>query len=566
MKVVLNYKKFLTAISVAAACFALVSCANPYGWRDGVREKMDENLNDARGAKPPADVSKALLPPLEIALPEGKVASVEPRFDLTVSNAPARQVFMGLVEGSKYSVVVHPDVQGTLSLNLKEVTVPDAFLAIRNGYGYDYRRDGNRFTVLGREMQTRMFNINYLNLIRKGKSDTRAAGSGEIGSKSSTSGGAGAPSATGAASASGSGTTVETTSQSDFWKDLGEALKAIVGDAGGRKVVVNPQTGVALVRAMPDELRMVEDYLGLTHASVNRQVVLEAKIIEVELNDRFQTGINWAAVKGNYTAGQVGGGSPSLSTSGATPVSGTLGSLRPGTGTFSQGVGTLSNAFGGVFTLSAIGSDFTAFLELLQAQGEVQVLSSPRVSTVNNQKAVIKVGGDEFFVTGATAGTAAVPGVSAAVPASVTLTSFFSGIVLDVTPQIDEQNNIILHIHPSVSTVAEKIKSIIVGSDTFSLPSAFSTIEESDNMVRAQSGQFIVIGGLMKEGTTEENDAIPLLGDIPILGNLFKHKKITRIKKELVILLKPTVVQFGQDWNEPIAESQGRMKKIRIGQ
>src|SRR5689334_5110167 len=143
-----------TFVLVFSAAITLAACqSNPYRWSDGVRTNVDQNLEQGKtqGASPtvPSDVSKALLPPLEIALPEGKVSAVEPRFDLTVSNAPARQVFVGLVEGSKYSVVVNSDVQGTLSLNLKEVTVPEAFLAIRNGYGYDYKREGNRFMVLG---------------------------------------------------------------------------------------------------------------------------------------------------------------------------------------------------------------------------------------------------------------------------------------------------------------------------------------------------------------------------------------------------------------------------------
>ena len=559
MNAVLNANKIGPAVLMAGLCVVLSSCSISPGWRDGVRGTMDESLNEGRGAKPPADVSNALLPPLDIALPEGKVAPLEGRFDLTVSNAPARQVFIGLVEGSKYSVVVHPSTAGTISLNLRDVTVPEAFESIRRVYGYEYRREGNRFLILGREMQTRLFNINYLNLIRKGKSNTNVSGSGEIGRTST-----GGASSASASAASSSGTSVETTSQSDFWKDITDALKAIVGTDGGRKLIVNPQSSIVLVRAMPDELRMIEEYLGVTHANVNRQVVLEAKILEVELNDRFQAGINWAAVGGGLTAAQVGGGSANLSTTGSTPASGALGSLRPGSGTFSPNLGTLGSAFGGVFTFSAVAGDFTAYLEMLKAQGEVQVLSSPRVSTVNNQKALIKVGGDEFFVVGATSGTAATT-TTAATPASVTLSSFFSGIVLDVTPQIDDQNNIILHIHPSVGTVAEKIKSVTVGSDVFSLPSAFSTIQESDNVVRAQSGQVVVIGGLMKEGSTDENSSVPFLGDIPIVGNLFKHKKVTRIKKELVILLKPTVIQLDQEWNDAIGETQGRIKKIRIG-
>jgi MSHA biogenesis protein MshL len=551
------------------AALLIAGCTTPSGWRKDVRNSIDKDLGEARAANDgtrgvPTDVSKALLPPIEISLPQGRTTPLEPRFDLVVNNAAVRQVFLGIVEGTPYSMVLHPGVGGAVTLNLKNVTVPEAMNAIRNVYGYEYRQDGNRFYVLGREMQTRLFMVNYLNLIRRGKSDTRVSGGG-IGQRSS-SGGTASLAPTGGASGFSS-IELQTQQDADFWKSLDATLKEIVGKEGGRKVIVNPQSGVVVIRAMPEELRVVEEYLGATHATVNRQVVLEAKIIEVELNDRFQAGINWSKVSGNYTAAQVGGGTADLSTSGTTPVAGSLGSLRPGTGTFSTTTpGTLSNAFGGVFTLAAKASDFTAFIELLKGQGEVQVLSSPRVSTINNQKAVIKIGGDEFFVTGVSSSTGTTSGgITTTSTPTVDLTSFFSGIVLDVTPQIDENKNIVLHIHPSVSAVTQKDKSFSVSGSAFNLPLALSTIQESDNVVRAQSGQIIIIGGLMKEGTTDENASVPILGDIPILGNLFRHKRVTRVKKELVILLKPTVIEAGQDWNDALRDSQERVKTIRIG-
>jgi MSHA biogenesis protein MshL len=547
------------ALAGMGLCVLLAGCNISPGWRDSVRGSVNDALGEGRDAKPPADVSQALLPPLEIAVPDGKVVALDPRFDLNVSNATARQVFLGLVEGTKYSVVVHPDVRGTLSLNLKEVTVPEAFESIRRVYGYEYRRDGNRFHILGREMQMRLFNVNYLNLIRKGKSDTRVSATGISSSGSTTGTGSGA---TTTSSTSQSGVQVETQSQSDFWKDLQTTLSALVGVDGGRKVIVNTQTGIVAVRAMPDELRLVEDYLGATHATVNRQVVLEAKIIEVELNDGFQAGINWAALHKGYTAGQVGGGRvfDNAGTISPSEIDGNTGNLNPG-GLFSAISGTNSSAFGGVFTLAARSSNFAAFVELLKSQGEVQVLSSPRVSTVNNQKAVIKVGTDEFFVTKQDVTTE-----QGTVTVTTDLAPFFSGIALDVTPQIDERGQINLHIHPSVSDVTGKnITIAVTGATIQQLPTAKSSVQESDNIVRAQSGQVIVIGGLMKEGSTDQNASVPFFGDIPILGNLFKHKKVTRIKKELVILIKPTVIELDQDWTDGIGESQERIKKIRIG-
>lgn len=554
------YKRYRRLVLALGALVLLSGCSISPGWRDGVRANIDESLAAPKDGKAlPEDVSKALLPPIEFALPDGKTQPLEPHFDLAVSNASARQVFMGLVEGTPYSMVLHPGVGGTLSLNLKNVTVPEAMSAIRHVYGYEFRREGGRFYVLGREMQTRMFPVNYLNMSRKGKSDTRVVSGG---------GGQAAAGASGGGTSGSSSVEVETLTQAEFWKELGDTLKAIVGTEGGRKVLVNSQTGIVVVRAMPDDLRIVEEYLGSTHASVNRQVVLEAKIIEVELNDGFQAGINWAKIKGDYTFGQVGGGSALAGTGvpGVSEIAGKTGNLNPGSA-FSAISGTNSSAFGGVFTLAVKTNDFAAFVELLKAQGEVQVLSSPRVSTVNNQKAVIKVGSDGFFAIGGTAGTAATS-TSAGTAGSVTLASFFSGIALDVTPQIDESNNILLHIHPAVSAVTQQDKTFSgLGAEgaNLVLPLALSAIQESDNIVRAASGHVIVIGGLMKEGSTDENASVPLLGDIPILGNLFKHKKVSRIKKELVILLKPTVIQNGQDWNDAVGDSHERVKKIRLG-
>ncbi len=432
---------------------------------------------------------------------------------------------------------------------------------MRVAFGYEFRREGNRFFILGRDMQTRLFSVNYLNLVRKGRSDTRVTASGLSSTGTSASGGAAATSTT-----TQSGVQVQTDSQSDFWKDLQATLAVLVGTEGGRKVIVSPQTGIVVVRAMPSELRVVEDYLGAAHASVSRQVVLDAKIIEVQLNDSFQAGINWAKLHGNYTVGQVGGGK-SLTGTGQPGPSETAGNsfdLNPATGLFNTATGTNASAFGGIFSVAAKSTSFSAFLELLKSQGEVQVLSSPRVSTINNQKAVIKVGSDEFFVIKQEITQASTIG---GLPTVTTdLAPFFSGIALDVTPQIDESGNINLHIHPSVSDVTSKIiVTSISGTTSQQLPTAKSSVQESDNIVRALSGQIIVIGGLMKEASTDENSSVPLLGDIPIVGNLFKQRKIVRVKRELVILLKPTIVNAAGDWGDEVKDVQERIKKIRIG-
>jgi len=564
--------RFVSALVPALAGVAalLAGCQiNPLQWDKQTAKTVEGEIAGAAreaGGKPevPADVSQALLPSLG-GRPAGDGKLLEPRFDLSVNNAPARQVFMGLVEGTPYSMVVHAEAGGNVTLHLKNATVPEAMEALRTVYGYEFRRDGNNFMVLGRGMQARIYPVNYLNLERKGRSLTRVS-SGELTQAGSTTSGSSATGGTGAAQPGGaaaaqvsSSVRVETDSKADFWKDLELSLKTIIGTANGRQAVVNPQAGVVIVRAMPDELRMVEEYLGVTHDSVNRQVILEAKVLEVELRDGYQTGINWAALGGNSVWGQVGGGT--IFNRGTSEIAGEDGNLNPGA-TFNDISGNLASAFGGVFSLAVKTNDFAAFLELLKTQGNVHVLSSPRVSTINNQKAVIKVGGDEFFVTSATGGTAATLSTPATAP-TVVLTPFFSGIALDVTPQIDASRNIILHIHPAVSEVLQRDKTFRVAGDDFSLPLASSTIQESDNVVRAGNGQIVVIGGLMKEGSTDQDAGIPLLADIPILGNAFKHKRVTRIKRELVILLKPTIVEGPQTWQGAVQDSQGRVEKYR---
>ncbi|HEY5682570.1 MAG TPA: pilus (MSHA type) biogenesis protein MshL [Sulfuricaulis sp.] len=554
------------ALITALAMF-LTGCQSiSPGWKDTVSASVDESFSPGRAGKDakavPSDVSSALLPPIEITLPQGGSVLLEPRFDLTVSSAPARQVFMGLVEGTPYSMILHPDVSGTISLNLKEVTVPETLNVIRQVYGYEYRREGNRFFILGRDMQTRMFPVNYLNLSRKGMSDTRVSASG-LTATGGVAGSGTTTTSTQGATQGASGVQIQTETQTDFWKSLTAALTTIIGSEGGRKLIVNPQAGVVLVRAMPDELRLVEDYLGITQTNMNRQVILEAKIVEVQLKDGFQSGINWAGIANKngktYTIGQVGGGT-SLGPTGLSSIAGNTGNLNPTTGIFTPISGTNSSAFGGVFSLAVQANNFAAFFELLKTQGDLNVLSSPRVSTMNNQKAVIKVGTDSYFVT--KQDTTATTVVGGTPTISTELSPFFSGIALDVTPQIDEAGNINLHIHPSVSEVSEKL--ITVASNQ-TISTALSSVQESDNIVRAGSGQIIVIGGLMKEASTDDNASVPVLGDIPLVGNLFKHKRVTRIKRELVILLKPTVINVGQDWSDAAGESQERIRKIRIG-
>ena len=178
-------------------------------------------------------------------------------------------------------------------------------------------------------------------------------------------------------------------------------------------------------------------------------------------------------------------------------------------------------------------------------------------TATNNQKAVIKVGDDEYFVTEVSNQNTITSGSTTVTP-NIELTPFFSGIALDVTPQIDEEGGVLLHVHPSVIETEEQEKVVTLNEERFVLPLAQSNIRESDTVIHAKSGEIVVIGGLMQSMVSEQNSKTPLLGDIPLLGNLFTNKRDVESKKELVILLKPTVVGSGT-WHKQVKQSREQL-------
>jgi len=559
-------------VLLALLALFLAGCATHQKNPGGTFDLVNQEMKGAAAAKPKsADeaVSQAMLPPLQVDLPPS-AQNVEPRFDLAVSNAPASQVFMALVSGTRYSMLVAPEVTGNITVNLKSVTVREALETIRELYGYEFKYQGTRIYIQSNAMQTRMFQINYLAGRRQGQSDLRVTSSSIT---SSSTGGTGTaatpvpvagstlPGAGGAANASSiPSSRISTSSDNDFWRELTQALNAIVGTLDGRGVIISPGSGVVLVKAFPADIRAVENYLRATQAIVERQVMLEAKIIEVSLNEEFQSGVNWSAFGGSgnrYAIGTVNPGA-TLNTTGALSSPGV--SVTPGV----AGAAAATAVGKGFFGLAFQSANFASLLNFLETQGSTQVLSSPRIATINNQKAVLKVGTDEFFVTNvSTTTTATGVGGSVSTP-SITLQPFFSGIALDVTPQIDDGNNIILHVHPSISVVTEKQKLIDLGVTLgqFNLPLATSAVNETDSVVRVQDGQIVAIGGLMKQEQTSDRSGLPGASGLRGIGMLFGQRSSALAKRELVILIKPTVIQNDSSWKEDLADTQGRLEQL----
>jgi MSHA biogenesis protein MshL len=581
-------QKLIHLACAAGAVASLAACQSQIAAKRDTYEEIGKEVRQAAANSPrqqaaPDAVEAALLPQLPALasqLPKAR-AVLDERFNVAFNQVPVQQFYNSIVAGTRYNMLIHPEVSGTITAHLKDVTLFEALDAVRELYGYDYKVEGTRIYIRPLTMQTRMFKVNYLTANRKGSSNVRVSSTSVGTAGATTSGQSGQsgngqnntpqqPQQNGQHATQEDSSNVTTTSDSNFWADLKEALTALMGGvADGRSLVISPQSGVIVVRAMPEQLRNVDQYLKATQLAVERQVILEAKILEVQLNTGFQSGINWASFASFKTghdnrvsAGflQPGSALQPLPFAGGQPPTMTTGAgLAASTGF------ALANAAtnpGSLFGLAFQTSNFAAMISFLESQGSVHVLSSPRIATMNNQKAVLKIGTDEFYVTGVSTTTNSNATGNTTSP-NVTLQPFFSGVVLDVTPQIDDEGNIMLHVHPSVSQVTTVNKVVNLGSaGSLNLPLAASSTSEMDSMVRGQDGQIVAIGGLMRQSTVNDRSQLPGAGDIPVVGALFRNTDSQTQKRELVVLIKPTIVDGAASWTQDMQDASGRIDKL----
>lgn len=550
-------KHHLCLISAAVLTAGCTSYRHPepVQAKDALRHAMTEQNKGGALTSVPKSVQSELLqlnrPPQAISMPE-------PRLRIAAHDVDAVEFFGSLFKGSRYSVAVHPGVAGQISVELKDVTLTEVLAVVGDMYGFDVQRKGNVFHVYPAGLRTETIPVNYLMMSRRGLSRTSVSTGGVTandnngnsnsfdnanGSNNSTSNSN--RSSNGSSNSDSNGTRIETDTSSDYWTDLRDTLQTLIGSGDGRAVITSPQAGLVTIRAYPKELKAVREFLNQSESHLKRQVVLEARILEVALNEGYEQGVDWSGLSASWDGnkGITGGGSATPSQLPTTP-------------------NQIFSALGGGAGFKISDGNFNVAVNLLKTQGDVNTLSSPRVTATNNQKAVIKVGTDEYFVTNAsTTITTNSSGVSDKTP-NVELTPFFSGIALDVTPQIDEEGKVLLHIHPSVIDTEEQQKTIDMGitGGKLQLPLAKSSIRESDTVVQANNGDIIVIGGLMKTDKQEIVSKVPLLGDIPWVGEAFTNRRESTKKVELVILLKPTVVEK-DTWQNELQRSSELLDK-----
>ena len=483
-------------------------------------------VSPARPAKPPEEK----LPGLIVTEIEGK-REPERLYSFSLRDADIREVLMALSKQTSFNIVVDLDVQGRVTVDLKNVSMVEALDTLTELLGLNYRIRQNLVRVGKPAPETRIFSLQYVNLKRTSSSSATAqigtAGGGIAGTTGGIAGTTGTTTGGGGGGTSGS-TTVSTSTDTDLWRDIEAGVTKLLSPAG--KMVLDKQSSNILVTDLPKFLDRIASFLESVEGSVQRQVLIEARIVEVTLTGEFRFGLDWGAIA---QAAALRG----ASTISAGKIIGQ--SLSPGAGGFQIGV---------------VSTDFRAILETISTQGELQVISSPKLATLNNQTAVIRAGTDEVFFETRVSETPSLTGTQTSRtvnPRTVTI-----GVVLGVTPQVGADGTVVLHIHPTVTEKRGEAKSAI--GDTFPI----LDVREADMIVRAREGQVVVIGGLMQEKRTDNESKVPILGDLPGIGRLFRSTTQEVRKTELVVLLSATVM-VGKKVDEITSRELERLNKTK---
>lgn len=559
------------------------------------------------------DLLSELIPSL--SLDEILLAPLEERISITSPNLSADVFFNSLVVDTDYGVVISEDVEVRINLSLPNVTVEEAMDIVAEIYNLDVTLRGNIFTVREGGLRTRQFTIDYLNVQRQGTSSISVSaqggqngggGGGGGGFGNSGFGGGGFNSSSnfggggfggggiggggiggggfggGGFGGGGAGGQITTSTSSDFWSDLETAITNLIGievqgggassgGAGigggfggiggiisgnqstvtdeGKSVLVQPLTGIIVVTAFPHELNRVEDFINLAQEALRREVIIQVQFLEVVLDKGYQYALDFNTF-GQQANNPITGSGEFDGTEG-----GLLGSVNKIAGQFLPG----DNGIDGIanpLQISTGFADFDAVFQLLETRGTVQVISSPQLRVLNNQKAVFSDGDQEFFQTQADTTTVAA-GDNTTTNANNNLQQFFSGISMDITPQISANGGITLHVHPTITSVESQSKQI--GGQI--VPLAKTSTREIDTVIKAENGKIIVLGGLAFERNVTESAGIPGINGIPIVGDLLEQKQRQSVKSEFIILLKPIIANAEGD-RKVLMDSNARFKSL----
>jgi len=498
---------------------------------------------------PPPATPGAIPPPVQIApvLPPPQPAAPPETYSVVVNNVAAQDLLFALARDAKLNIDIHPGITGDVTLNAVDQTLPQLLERISRQVSMRYELHGSNLLVLPDTPFLRAYKVDFVSASRNVKMQSQAS--------TQFSGGAGAA---GAAASSGSGTgstaTIDVAANSQLWDTLVQNIRDIIGEAsvgaaatakpaagavaGGvagaaaSDVIGNRESGVLYVRATSRQHERVQEFLDSVVSNVRRQVLIEATVAEVQLNNEYQRGIDWQRLRtGAAAVGVTGFGTGQSGVEFSQSSAGTPAAIS-----------TTAFVLGGAL----VSQNLNVAIKLLESFGDVRVLSSPKISVLNNQTALLRVTRDIVYFTITPAQVNASGGGTVNVTPSFTTTPNVAaeGFMMSVLPQISEADTVVLNVRPTIRRrVADATDpNPALSAATPNLIPIFET-REFDSMLRIQSGQTAVLGGLMQDSVESIEDTIPGLNRIPFFGKLFaQERKVTR-KTELVIFLRATVVR-----------------------
>ncbi len=532
----------------------------------------------ATAAAPASDIPKPVKKPAYVPPPKPKAK--EQTYSVVVSDVPVREILFALARESKVNVDIHPGITGNVTLNAVDQTLPAILDRISKQVDLRYALEGNVLSITPDIPTLRTYKVNYVNMDRDTSSSIGVAA--QI---SSTGTGTTSSSSTSGTSGNSSATTVNSKSKNNFWELLSENIRIILkstksqaanteeraaraeairsaqedrlkqveavskAGAGAEKlfqeafksqttanieskdeVILNPVAGTVTVMASERQHGFIQQYIDTVMSSVQRQVLIEASIVEVTLNDQFQTGIDWSRLG-------------KQSTFGSTP-----GSVAGGKGfTFQQTLGGAAAASGNQLVVGYLNAasplgNLAASLRMLESFGNTRVLSSPKLMAINNQTAVLKVVDNIVYFTIDVQSTSTQGVIDRTYTSTVHTVPV--GLVMSVTPQVGQSGNVTLMVRP---TISRKLKDAEDPNPALPLNGVKNLIpviqaREMESVLQIESGQTAVLGGLMQDDITKSTDAVPGVSKLPLIGKLFQGKDDTVKKTELVIFLRPTVI------------------------
>jgi MSHA type pilus biogenesis protein MshL len=431
------------------------------------------------------------LPETSSAIPP----SLGPLYSFRAQELPLLDALALFARSNQLNIVAGPEIAGAVTVDFHNLQLEQAMSAILEAHGYYWEHHQDLIQV--KQFQTKTFNVDYIRLIRSGTGQNRA----QLSSGSTGGSGGGASQDTGQI-------TVNQEDEIKFWEELEKQIQTLMSKDG--RVVVNRLSGTIQLTDRYKRVKEIENFIKSVHQTLYRQVEIEVRIYEVALDDQYSLGIDWNRINFDGTNGAI-----ALANIITAPFGGFIAKAATTTISFEDG-------------------SFDGVLKALEEQGEVRVISQPRVVTMNNQPALIKVATDEAFFTSTIAqGTAGTGNIVTEQARSVTV-----GLVLSVTPQISEDGWIMLDVTPILSRLRA-----IATSPQGTATAPILDVKQSSGLVRLTDGDMVIIGGLIQEESSETERKVPLLGDIPVLGRLFKGTYTAKRKSELVIFISPKIIR-----------------------